>query len=147
MDDPSIFTTKCCKGICRNTKAPFGLWKIWWKEKNLGNFSFLGAWFREKYKRKKWVEKLLETGDTIFLIKLWGKFGKSFQKNFRLPPISYWLDDINMIQVIHQYSNFSSKFLLFFSIQTREKTHFLPTFFSLIFFFLSTFISIKFSKN
>jgi len=40
------------------------------------------------------VEKLLETSDKIFLIKKRGKF----EKNSQPPPISHYLDEINIIQ-------------------------------------------------
>lgn len=52
------------------------------------------------------MEKWLEISDKIFIIKLRGKF----EENFQPLTTSYYLDDINMIQVIYQYSNFSSKF-------------------------------------
>ena len=86
---------------------------------------------------------MLETSDKIFLIKLWGKFGKNFQS----PQTLYCLDDINMIQVIHQHSNFSSKFLYFFLSPNKRKK---LTFFVMSFsshFVHSTIFSTKFSKD
>ena len=53
-----------------------------------------------------------------------------------------------MVQVIHQHSNFSSKILYFFlNPNKKKKTHFLPTFLSLTYFFPSTFLPTKFSKD
>ena len=90
------------------------------------------------------MEKLLETSDKIFLIKLWGKF----EENFQFPLTSHCLDYINMIRVVHQHSNFSSKFLYFFSqFKQEKKNSFSPNCFSFTFFFPSTFLSIKFSKD
>jgi len=103
----------------------------WWSRR------MRGVWSRENHKEKNmkesYVKKLLETSNKIFLIKLWGKF----EENSQLPPTSHCLDDINMIQVVHQSSNFSSKFLYIFldPNKRKNKPHFLPTFFSLHFFF------------
>ena len=94
------------------------------------------------------MKKLLETTNNIFLIKLWWKFGKVFQKNSQPPPTSHCSDDINMIQIIHRHSNFSSKFLYFFLNPNKKKrTLFLPTFFLHIFFVSTFFFPPNFLKT
>ena len=81
------------------------------------------------------MKKLLKIRDKIFFIKLWGKFGKSSQKNSERSWTLHYLDDINMIQVIHQHSNFSSKLLYFFLNPNKRK----KLTFSILFFFLHIF--------
>ena len=56
---------------------------------------------------------------------------------------SYCLDDISMIQVVHQHSTFSSNSRIFFSIQTKEK----KLIFSLLFFPLHFFLQLFFPSN
>ena len=86
---------------------------------------------------------MLEISDKIFLIKLRGKF----EENFQPPVTSHYLDDINMIQVVHKHSNFLSKFLYFSSIQTSEKNLFFLYSFFLHFFFLQFFFLSNFEKT
>ena len=89
------------------------------------------------------MKKLLETSDKIILIKLWGKF----EENSQHFPTSHCLDNINMIQVVHQRSNFSSNFLYFFLNPNKRKK---LTFFVMSFsshFVHSTIFSTKFSKD
>ena len=40
----------------KDLKAPFGFWKIWWKEKIWKSYFFSCVWFRENHKEKNMEE-------------------------------------------------------------------------------------------